>query len=109
MKHAGAAVDEVRRAEFFRKGGPARELVKGKRWLPLTRWVYLTTGKKRQLNALFALNRRVMKACLLKESLDRLWKYTHEGSMLRHRQGWIDQPRWHRLEPMEKLADTTRC
>jgi transposase len=28
MKHAGAAVDEVRRAEFFRKGGPARELVK---------------------------------------------------------------------------------
>ncbi|MGC9292426.1 MAG: transposase, partial [Acidobacteriaceae bacterium] len=32
MKHAGAAVDEVRRAEFFRKGGAARELVKGKRW-----------------------------------------------------------------------------
>ena len=25
MKHAGAAVDEVRRQEFFRKGGPARE------------------------------------------------------------------------------------
>ncbi|MFP5209393.1 MAG: transposase, partial [Acidobacteriota bacterium] len=33
MKHAGEAVDEVRRQEFFRKGGPARELVKGKRWL----------------------------------------------------------------------------
>jgi len=36
MKHANAAVDEIRRAEFFRKGGPARELVKGKRWLLLT-------------------------------------------------------------------------
>jgi len=37
MKHANAALDEIRRAEFFRKGGPARELVKGKRWLLLTR------------------------------------------------------------------------
>ena len=61
--------------EFFRKGGAARSLVKGKRWLLLSRWVNLTTQKKRQLNALFALNRRVMKACLLKQSLDRLWSY----------------------------------
>jgi transposase len=68
MQHASAAVDEVRRAEFFRKGGAAREVVKGKRWLLLSRWVYLNTHKKRQLNALFALNRRVMKAYLLKES-----------------------------------------
>ena len=75
MQHAGAAVDEVRRAEFFRKGGAARELVKGKRWLLLSRWVHLNTHKKRQLNELFALNRRVMKAYLLKESLDRLWTY----------------------------------
>ena len=50
-----AAVDEVRRAEFFRKGGAAREVVKGKRWLLLSRWVHLNTHKKRQLNALFAL------------------------------------------------------
>jgi hypothetical protein len=66
MQHANVAVDEVRRAEFFRKGGAAREVVKGKRWLLLSRWVNLTTQKKRQLNALFALNRRVMKAYLLK-------------------------------------------
>ena len=33
MQHAGAAVDEVRRAEFFRKGGAERAVVKGKRWL----------------------------------------------------------------------------
>ena len=39
MQHANAAVDEVRRAEFFRKGGAARQVVKGKRWLLLTRWV----------------------------------------------------------------------
>lgn len=104
MQHAGAAVDEVRRAEFFRKGGAARELVKGKRWLLLSRWVHLNTHKKRQLNALFALNRRMMKAYLLKESLDRLWAYTYEGAMLRYLKSWIDQLRWQRLKPMEKLA-----
>jgi hypothetical protein len=53
--------------------------------LLLSRWVHLSTDKKRQLNELFALNRRVMKAYLLKESLDRLWNYTYEGSGRRRR------------------------
>ena len=104
MQHANEAVSEVRRAEFFRKGGAARELIKGKHWLLLTRWVHLNTHKKRQLNELFALNRRMMKAYLLKESLDRLWSYTYEAAMLRYLQSWIDQLRWQRLKPMEKLA-----
>lgn len=104
MQHANGAVDEVRRAEFFRKGGRLRGLVKGKRWLLLSRWVHLDTGKKRQLNQLFSLNRRMMKAYLLKESLDRLWTYRYEGAMLRYLQSWIDQLRWQRLKPFEKLA-----
>ena len=78
--------------------------MKGKRWLLLSRWVHLNTNKKRQLNKLFTLNRRVMKAYLLKESLDRLWNYTYEGAMLRYLNNWIDQLRWQRLKPMEKLA-----
>ena len=83
LQHASKAVDEVRRAEFFRKGGPARDMVRGKRWLLLRSWVNLDRNKKRQLNQLFALNRRVMKAYLLKESLARLWDYIYEGAMLR--------------------------
>ncbi len=104
LQHAGKAVDEVRRAEFFRKGGPARDIVRGKRWLLLSSWINLDRRAKRQLNQLFALNRRVMKAYLLKESLTRLWDYTYEGAMLRYLQNWIDQLRWQRLAPMEKLA-----
>jgi transposase len=105
LPHASKAVDEVRRAEFFRKGGPARDIVRGKRWLLLSSWVNLDRSKKRQLNQLFALNRRVMKAYLLKESLARLWDYIYEGAMLRYLQSWIDQLRWQRLAPMEKLAN----
>jgi len=104
MQHANAAVDEVRRAEFFRKGGRWRGLVKGKRWLLLTRWVNLSSGKRRELNGLFALNRKLFKAYLLKESLDQLWSYRYEGAMLRYLQSWIDQLRWQRLRPFQKLA-----
>jgi len=75
-----------------------RGLVKGKRS------VNLNTEKKRQLNQLFGLNRRMLKAYLLKESLSRLWDYRYEGAMLRYLQNWIDQLRWQRLKPFEKLA-----
>ena len=39
-----------------------RGVVKGKRWLLPTRWMNLDSQKGQQLNELFALNRRVMKA-----------------------------------------------
>jgi len=104
LQHANAAVDEVRRAEFFRKGGRERGLVKGKRWLLLSRWVNLSGPKRQELNTLFSMNRRLLKAYLLKESLERLWFYRYEGAMLRYLQKWIDQLRWQRLKPFEKLA-----
>jgi transposase len=105
MQHANQAIDEVRRAEFFRKGGRWRGLVKGKRWLLLSRWVNLTAGKRQELNQLFALNRKVFKAYLLKESLDRLWTYHYEGAMLNYLRRWIDQLRWQRLKPFQRLAE----
>jgi transposase len=104
MQHANRAVDEVRRAEFFRKGGRMRGVVKGKRWLLLTRWVNLDEGRRQQLNGLFALNRKLMKAYLLKESLDRLWTYTYEGAMIRYLKNWMLQLRWQRLSAFDKLA-----
>lgn len=104
MQHANAAVDETRRAEFFRKGGRARQVVKGKRWLLLSRWVHLDRTKRQQLTQLFALNRRVLKAYVLKESLERLWSYHYEGAMTRYLQAWVDQLRWQRLPAFQKLA-----
>lgn len=104
MQHANRAVDEVRRAEFFRKGGATRDVVKGKRWLLLTRWVNLTEAKRQELNQLFSLNRKVMKAYLLKESLERLWNYAYEGAALRYLKSWTLQLRWQRLPAFDKLA-----
>ncbi len=104
MQHANEAVDEVRRAEFFRQGKNKRGLVKGKRWLLLTRWMNLSAGKKKELNTLFQMNRKLLKAYLLKESLDRLWTYHYEGAMLRYLKEWTARLKWQRLEPFQKLA-----
>src|SRR5262249_30325381 len=65
-------------------------------------WVNLSGAKRQELNTLFSMNRRLLKAYLLKESLERLWFYRYEGAVLRYLQKWIDQLRWQRLRPFEK-------
>src|SRR5438309_2040786 len=97
MQHANDAVDEVRRAEFFRKGRKMRDLIKGKKWLLLSRWKNLAPRQRGVLNRLFQLNRRVFKAYMLKESLERLWDYRYERAMVNYLGKWTDQLRWQRL------------
>jgi transposase len=104
MQHANKAVDEVRRAEFFRQGGNKRQLVKGKRWILLTRWVNLSAEKQQVLNQLFRMNRKLMKAYLLKESLEGLWKQDNAEKAAEYLANWVSQLRWQRLPAFEKLA-----
>ena len=106
MQHANDAIDEVRKAEFFRQGPQKRGLIKGKKWLLMSRWKNLTQSRRGELNRLFQLNRRVFKAYLLKESLDQLWNYRYRGAMLNYLNRWMDQLKWQRLAPFEKLAAT---
>src|ERR1700686_189173 len=106
MQHANDAIDEVRKAEFFRQGPKKRGLIKGKKWLLLSRWKNLTPAHRGELNRLFELNRRIFKAYLLKESLEGLWNYRYRGAMLNYLNRWMDQLKWQRLAPFEKLAAT---
>lgn len=104
LKHANAAVDETRRAEFFRQGGVRRSLVRGKRWLLLTRWGHLDRAKRGTLTRLFAVNRRLAKAYLLREQLEQLWTYTYEAAARRFLTTWVRALRWQRLPAFQKLA-----
>jgi transposase len=70
LGHANDAVDEVRKAEFFRQGREKRELIKGKKWLLLSRWRNLNGEHRGDLNELFRMNRRVFKLIYSK----RVWK-----------------------------------
>ena len=104
IQHANKAIDEVRRSEFTRQGGWRRKLVKGKRWLLLSRWVNLTPDSQRDLNQLFRLNRRIQKAYWLKESLEGLWSQPNAIAAATYLDNWIRSLRWQRLPAFEKLA-----
>ena len=106
MRHVNDAVDETRRQEFFRQKGQLRAVMRGKRWLLLTRWRNLTRTKKTQLQEALSLNRRLFKAYYLKEQLERLWSYTYEGAATRFLGDWLLSLRWQRLPAFKKLAQT---
>jgi transposase len=104
LQHASRAIDEMRRNEFFRSGDVMRQYGRGKRWLLLRRWRNLARDKRRELLLLFAANRRLFKAYILREQLDRLWSYVTPGGVRRFLTGWIKALRWQRLPEMQKLG-----
>src|SRR5207247_9044451 len=105
LQHAGAALDEVRRQECFRAGAVMREHGRGKRWLLLRRWKTVRGSKRRELQTLFAANRRLFKAFVLREQLDRLWTYKTRPGVLNVLNGWINALRWQRLPEMDRLGE----
>jgi transposase len=105
LQHASAALDEVRRQEFFRAGAVMRKHGRGKRWLLLRRWKTVRGSKRQELQTLFAANRRLFKAYVLREQLDRLWTYKTRPGVLNFLFGWIHALRWQRLPEMERLGD----
>jgi transposase len=106
MIHVNHAVDETRRQEFFRQKGQKRAVMRGKRWLLLTRWRNLTRPQRTELKEALSLNRRLLKAYYLGESLERLWSYTYEGAAERFFFDWLQSLRWQRLPAFQKLART---
>ena len=82
-----------------------REHGRGKRWLLLRRWRTVQGSKRQDLRALFAANRRLFKAYVLREQLDRLWTYKTRTGVLNFLNGWIDALRWQRLPEMDRLGE----
>lgn len=105
LQHASAALDDVRRQEFFRAGPVMRKHGRGKRWLLLRRWKTVRGSKRAELQALFAANRRLFKAYVLREQLDRLWTYKTPQGVGDFLVGWLKALRWQRLPEMERLGD----
>jgi transposase len=104
LGHLSEAMDKVRKREYARLSGEDRRFVKGQRYTLLTHWENLSLEGRKALRLLFAANRRLNKAYLLKESFDQLWDYRSPGWARRFFDKWRDALRWQRLEPFEKFA-----
>jgi transposase len=106
MGYVNAAVDETRRAEFFRLGGERRAALKGKRWLLLTRYKHLPRPRRTELKNALSMNRKLFKAYYLKESIERLWSYRSERAAVTFFFDWKDSIRWQRLPAFQKAVRT---
>jgi transposase len=104
-QHASNALDDVRRQEFFRAGAVMRQHGRGKRWLLLRWWKTVRGSKRAELQALFAANRRLFKAYVLREQLDRRWTYKTRTGVLNFLNGWIAALRWQHLPEMDRLGE----
>jgi hypothetical protein len=73
--------------------------------LLLRRWKTVRGLKRAELQALFAANRHLFKAHVLREQLDRLWTYKTRPGVLNFLLGWFKALRWQRLPEMEPLGE----
>ena len=104
LRHLGAALDKVRKAEYRRLKGQDRQFIKGQKYTLLSRREHLTLEGRQALQKLLAVNKRLHTAYLLKESLGQLWSYQKEGWARRFFDNWQAALKWQRLKPYEQFA-----
>lgn len=104
LRHLGAAMDEVRRAEYRRLAGKDRAFIKGNRYVLLSHRENLSPERRRKLKELLAANKRLNTAYLLKEQFGQLWDYRRAAWARQFFENWRAQLKWQRLKPFEKFA-----
>jgi transposase len=105
LRHLGAALDTVRKAEDYRLTGKDRRFIKGQKYTLLSHRENLKPDGRRRLRLLLKANRRLNTAYLLKEEFGQLWDYEREGWARRFFENWRASLKWQRLKPYEKFAE----
>ena len=104
LRHLGAALDKIRKAEYGRIAGPQRRFIKGQKYVLLSHQENLTTEGRKSLQLLLKANKRLNTAYILRESFDQLWTYNSEVWARKFFENWKKQLRWQRLKPYERFA-----
>jgi transposase len=104
IRHLLNALNEVRKAELKKAGDRFRDVLAGKKFILLSRRAHVRGKSRDALNLLLRLNRRLLKAHLLKESFERLWSYTSPTWARKFWADWVAQLKWSRLKPYHQFA-----
>jgi len=99
-RHLTQAVDEVRKREFWRRGGRHRDLIRGKKWLLLRKHKRVHWRHRGDLALLLVKNRQLFRAYVLKEHFEHAWTYTTEKGMRAFIYRWRKSLNWTRLTPL---------
>ena len=105
-KYGREVIDRVRvdEANRLRSDKPARQVVKGARWLLLRNAENISSDERIRLKELLAANRALMLVYVLKDDLKHLWNYRYEGAARRFWDQWYRRARCSRIEPLKKFA-----
>ena len=105
IRHLGEALDTIRKTEYARLSGKDRSYIKGQKYTLLSNKENLTLDGRRALKKLFAANKRLNAAYLLKESFGQLWSYQTEGWARKFFDNWKQSLKWQKLKPYEKFSE----
>ena len=82
-----------------------RRVIKGTKWLLITKRSRLSRASYVRLRELLAMNRALFIAYVLKEDLQRLWRYRYPKAARRAWQHWYRRARASRLPPLIHFAE----
>lgn len=94
------AVDEVRKLEFWRRGGAYRDAVRGKRFLLLRKYRRVHWRQRGDLVDLLVMNRRLFRTYVVKEQFEHVWTYTTDRGMRDFLLRWRRLLNWSRIKPL---------
>jgi transposase len=106
-KYGREVVDRVRvdQANQLRHDRPARQLIKGSRWLLLKNRSHLSDPQQRvRLKELLAANAPLFRVYVLKDDLKRLGDYTYTAAARRSWEGWHQRAIRSRIGPLKEFA-----
>lgn len=108
MKRANEAIDELRRAIFFRGGDDMRALGRGTRWLFLRAWERNTPGQQSDLKALLDCNAKLAAAYQIKEELRGVLAAPNQTAMAKGMSRILRRTQRKANVEMRKLHDSLR-
>lgn len=88
VKKLQEAIDEIRKFIFSNAQGKSKEVVKGKKYILLSRQKNLTEKGKKNLKKLMKLNKPLFKAYLMKENFFHFWDYKKKKWAQKFFQKW---------------------
>ncbi len=108
-KALNGAMDEVRKEQWRMATGAERKALKGLRWLLFKHPSNRSTKDKGVLDALRKGNRRIHRACILKDEFDVFWNYKAPWAARRFLKGWCTTALKSRLLPLRKFVQTIKA
>jgi transposase len=106
-KYGREVIDRVRvdEANRLRDDKPARQVIKGARWLLLRNRENIESRRDRvKLDELLRANRKLMTVYVLKDDLKQLWEYSYAGVARKFWGDWYARATRSRIEPLKQFA-----